>query len=128
MVSLRYACLLARDIQRLARFYTAVLQAEPQWNGQSYAEFPSDSDTLCLWALDAYALATSGKALPDRCTGAVMLEFEVADVDAEFRRLNRLADWAIEFVVTPTTMTWGNRSIYLRDPEGNLVNLLTRLI
>ena len=51
-----------------------------------------------------------------------MLEFEVADVDAEFQRLMRLADWAIEVVLTPTTMTWGNRSIYLRDPEGNLVN------
>ncbi len=23
----------------------------------------------------------------------------------------------------PTTFPWGNRSIYLRDPDGNLINL-----
>ncbi|MDX8539516.1 hypothetical protein RFM23_18010 [Mesorhizobium abyssinicae] len=26
---------------------------------------------------------------------------------------------------TPTTMPWGNRSLLLRDPDGNLVNLFT---
>ena len=28
-----------------------------------------------------------------------------------------------EWVQTPTTMPWGNRSALLRDPDGNLVNL-----
>jgi len=28
-------------------------------------------------------------------------------------------------VTEPTTMPWGNRSLVLRDPDGNLVNLFT---
>jgi hypothetical protein len=38
----------------------------------------------------------------------------------EYARLERdTLDW----VQTPTTMPWGNRSGLLRDPDGNLVNL-----
>jgi hypothetical protein len=40
----------------------------------------------------------------------------------EYARLERdTLDW----VQTPTTMPWGNRSGLLRDPDGNLVNLYT---
>jgi catechol 2,3-dioxygenase-like lactoylglutathione lyase family enzyme len=35
----------------------------------------------------------------------------------------RLRD--VEFVQEPTTMPWGNRSVLLRDPDGNLINLFT---
>jgi hypothetical protein len=27
--------------------------------------------------------------------------------------------------MAPTTMPWGNRSLLIRDPDGNLVNLFT---
>jgi uncharacterized glyoxalase superfamily protein PhnB len=53
---------------------------------------------------------------------AVIIEWQVDDVDAEYARLSAdIADW----VQTPTTMPWGNRSVLLRDPDGNLVNLYT---
>jgi hypothetical protein len=31
------------------------------------------------------------------------------------------------FVGEPTTLPWGNRSLLLRDPDGNLVNFFTPL-
>lgn len=52
----------------------------------------------------------------------MILEFEVADVDAE---RERLGSDGIEWVLEPTTQPWGNRSTLLRDPDGNLVNLCT---
>lgn len=45
-----------------------------------------------------------------------------ADVDAEY---GRLTDHLDEVVQVPTTMPWGNRSLLVRDPDGNLVNLFT---
>jgi uncharacterized glyoxalase superfamily protein PhnB len=52
----------------------------------------------------------------------VIIGWQVDDVDAEYARLSaHIADW----VQTPTTMPWGNRSVLLRDPDGNLVNLYT---
>lgn len=53
-----------------------------------------------------------------------MIEFEVGDVDAEFQRLRAMP---IEWVKAPSTQPWGSRSIYLRDPDGNLLNLYTRV-
>jgi catechol 2,3-dioxygenase-like lactoylglutathione lyase family enzyme len=56
-----------------------------------------------------------------------MLEFEVENVDAEFTRLRNMSELAIEFLIPPTTMVWGNRSIYFRDPDGNLINLFSHV-
>jgi catechol 2,3-dioxygenase-like lactoylglutathione lyase family enzyme len=50
------------------------------------------------------------------------LEFEVADVDAVYARLQALK---INWVKPPPTQAWGNRSIYFRDPDGNLINFYT---
>jgi hypothetical protein len=36
-----------------------------------------------------------------------------------------LAGFIGEFVTEPTTMPWGNRSLLVRDPDGNLVNFFT---
>jgi catechol 2,3-dioxygenase-like lactoylglutathione lyase family enzyme len=125
MVRLAYACVLTRDVEHLAAFYREVFQAEAQWTGQ-YAEFPTGAGIFSLWSVDAYAEIAGAGALPTTGNGGIMLEFEVQDVDAEFRRLQELADLRIEFIIPPTTMAWGNRSIYFRDPEGNLVNLFSR--
>ena len=53
---------------------------------------------------------------------SVILEFKVTDVDREYERLQRLQ---VEWVKHPTTQPWGNRSIYFRDPDGNLINFYT---
>ena len=56
-----------------------------------------------------------------------MLEFQVEDVDADYARLQQAHHVVIEWVKPPTTQGWGNRSIYFRDPDGNLVNLYSRV-
>jgi uncharacterized glyoxalase superfamily protein PhnB len=54
---------------------------------------------------------------------SIIIEFLVADVDAEFARLHDALD---DVALPPTTMPWGNRSTLFRDPDGNLVNLFSR--
>jgi len=126
MPKLSYACVLTQDIERLERFYREVLQAKPEWTGP-YAEFPTDGGIFSLWSVDAYAEVAGRAAIPNLVGGPIMLEFEIADVDAEFARLQQLAEFKIEFIIPPTTMAWGNRSIYFRDPDGNLVNLFSHV-
>jgi catechol 2,3-dioxygenase-like lactoylglutathione lyase family enzyme len=125
MARLAYACVLTRDIERLAAFYREVLQADPEWTGP-YAEFPTGGGIFSLWSVKAYADIAGTAAVPNFGSAPVMLEFEIDDVDAEYRRLQHLAAFNIEFIIPPTTMAWGNRSIYFRDPEGNLLNLFSR--
>ena len=49
----------------------------------------------------------------------------VPDVDADHERIVGRDGPAVPVVQPPTTMPWGNRSLLLRDPDGNLVNLFT---
>ena len=53
----------------------------------------------------------------------VILDFEVADVDAEYERIARLG---VTVVMPPKTQPWGSRSMIFRDPGGNLVNVFSR--
>lgn len=126
VAKLTYACVLTRDLEGLADFYREVLQVEPTWTGP-YAEFATGLGIFAVWALDAYAEIAGSAAVPQLGTGAIMLEFEVDDVDAEYARLQHSARLKLQFIIPPTTMAWGNRSIYFRDPDGNLLNLFSRV-
>jgi catechol 2,3-dioxygenase-like lactoylglutathione lyase family enzyme len=126
VAKLTYACVLTRNIEALAGFYTEILRTQPSWSGP-YAEFSTQPGIFCLWALDAYVEIAGTAALPESGTGRVMLEFEVDDVDAEYARLQQLPGIKLDFIIPPTTMAWGNRSIYIRDPDGNLVNFFTHV-
>jgi uncharacterized glyoxalase superfamily protein PhnB len=55
---------------------------------------------------------------------SAIIEFQVEDVDAVHARLS---GGPIDWVMMPTTQPWGNRSMLLRDPDGNLINIFTRL-
>ncbi|GAA0619375.1 VOC family protein [Kribbella sandramycini] len=108
------------DVDRLTAFYEHVTGLTASRPTPLFAEFHTAAGTLAI----------SSSQLTDRLYGAdvvrpaanrtAFLEFQVADADAEFDRLTGL-----EFVQEPTTMPWGNRSVLLRDPDGNLVNLFT---
>ncbi|MGC9394020.1 MAG: VOC family protein [Anaerolineae bacterium] len=50
---------------------------------------------------------------------SAVLEFEVEDGDEEYVRLLALN---VPIVKPPTTQPWGLRSVWFRDPDGNIVN------
>lgn len=124
MPRLTYACVLTPQIDRMAEFYRQVLQVEPQWTGTDYAEYDTGPGTFCLWSLDAYTQIAGARSQPTIGSGGIMLEFQIDDVDAEYTRLQQ--NLQLDFIIPPTTMQWGNRSIYFRDPDGNLLNLFSR--
>lgn len=84
---------------------------------------PTSAGTLAIFDADAQEKYIPGAAQPGQNRSAI-LEFNVANVDQEYARLQGMVK---TWVKPPTTQPWGSRSIYFRDPDGNLVDFFTRV-
>lgn len=109
------------DVPGLADFYERVTGIPVSWSTPDFAELRTPVGTLAIGSTSTVALFAAGSARAADNHSAI-IEFRLDDVDAAYRRL---ADVRVDVVQEPTTMPWGNRSLLLRDPDGNLVNLFT---
>lgn len=111
-------CLITRNVEQLTNFYGKVLRISAQKSSEEYAEFPTGVGVLAIFSARAQEKYIPRSADPASNRSAI-LEFEVSDVDQEYRRLQAIVK---NWVKSPTTQPWGTRSIYFRDPDGNLVD------
>jgi predicted enzyme related to lactoylglutathione lyase len=118
LVSLR---LITADVDRIVAFYELLTGVPATRYQPVFAELALPGFTLAFGHGSTTQLFGEGSARPAANHSAI-IEFKVDDVDAEYERL---APTVTDWVQAPTTMPWGNRSILLRDPDGNLVNLFT---
>jgi uncharacterized glyoxalase superfamily protein PhnB len=95
-----------------------VLGLKAKRSGGNYAEFHTGGGVLAIFSADAQEKYIPGSAEAAE-NKSVILEFKVGDVDREYGRLQGLVK---TWVKPPTTQPWGTRSIYFRDPDGNLVD------
>lgn len=112
--------LIARDLVTMVAFYERVTGVKAEWLAPVFAEIATPGATLALTSEQTVALFAEGIA-EGGANRTAIIEFIVADVDAEFQRLKD----AVDVVHAPKLMPWGNRSTQFRDPEGTLVNLFT---
>jgi uncharacterized glyoxalase superfamily protein PhnB len=110
------------DVAGMAAFY-ARLVGTPVVLNDYYVEVPTGqlSVGFSKCRFSEYS-SIPDAAVRDVLSGAVILDFRVDDVDAEFPRIDQLG---VDWVLKPTTQPWGCRSMVLRDPEGNLVNVFS---
>lgn len=110
--------LITTDVARLTAFYELVTGLTAQRPAPVFAQIVTPGATLAIGATATMPFLDATAAT----AGASIVEFRVADVDAAFARLR---ESITDFVLEPTDMPWGNRSMLLRDPDGTLVNLFT---
>ncbi len=119
-MKLTHACLIAQRLATMRDFYARILKSEPKVFGEDYLEFHGSGAIFSLWSQEGAEKIAPG-AMVAGANRSILLEFEVADVDQEYQRLKQqLPD--LQWVMPPTTFPWGHRTIYFRDPEGNLIN------
>jgi catechol 2,3-dioxygenase-like lactoylglutathione lyase family enzyme len=116
--SLTNTCLITGNVKRLIDFYEQVLALKAKTPSSDYAEFVTGVGVLAIFSAKAQEDYIPGSA-EAAMNKSMILEFRVSDVDAEYRRLHGLVK---TWVKPPTTQPWGTRSVYFRDPDGNLVN------
>ncbi len=118
LVSVR---IITADLDQMVDFYARVTGTPVERLHSDFAELRTPDGTLALASARTVGLFGAGSAEP-AANRSVIVEFLVEDVDAAYAALQT---WVTTFVNTPTTMPWGNRSLLLRDPDGNLINLFS---
>lgn len=117
--------LLTRDNKAVVDFYTKVFGFTTDWDGiQPNVEMTLDGMRLILFPrTDFEQMISQELSYPQGLNGTMELSFDVptfAEVDKEYERAISLGAKA---VFAPTTEPWGQRTCYVADPEGNLIEI-----
>ncbi len=135
---LTHTRLLVANFPACFRFYRDILQMRPTWGDEadSYASFTHGQDalgqnaqepSLAIFQREAMSetIGTSNLPLDAAAQDRFMLIVRVADVDAEVERIRKLG---VKILQEPRDFpNWGYRGAYLRDPDGNLIELFCGL-
>lgn len=120
-VRLGYAILFVSDLERSIDFYRDVIGLPLRRRAEAYAEFETAGAKFALFPRSALPELIGREAPEGRVPwpqGEVA--FICDDVDAEHARL---AAAGIEILAPPTDRPWGERTLHVADPDGNVVEL-----
>ena len=114
-----YVILIVEDVDRAVDFYTCVLGLRLGHRSGEYAQLDTGVTRIGFYTRQAMskALGFEIAAPPAGATG-FELGFKVDDVDAAYAEV--LAGGAAA-VTPPTPRAWGQRTAYVRDPDGHLI-------
>ena len=118
---LGYAILFVSDLDHSIRFYRDVLGLPFRFANESYAEFATEGARFSLYARSRLPELIGREAPAGEAPwpqGEVA--FFVDDVDQEHARLVRAG---VRVLTPPTDRPWGERTLHLADPDGNVVEL-----
>ncbi len=116
-----YVILIVEDMDRALRFYTDVLGLRLGHRSGDYAQLDTGATRLGLYTRGAMG-KTLGMSLKPPAHDAPGFEigFKVPDVEEVF---SELVGRGASAVMPPTDRPWGQRTAYVRDPDGHLIEL-----
>ena len=130
MTKLDNVRLLVTSFDASFRFWRDAMGFKVTWGkeGETYAHFVAPGGGhVAIFDRAEMARAVGTEALPSaaKAQDTVCLVFEVADVNESYAALQKKG---VTFVGPPTDKkSWGIRTAHLRDPDGNLIELMTSL-
>ncbi|MGN0060794.1 MAG: VOC family protein [Alloprevotella sp.] len=110
---------------RTVAFYRDIFGFQTTWNGiDPNVEMTLGDSRIILFPRKAFEEMTSHTySYPSGLNGTMEVSFDVpcfADVDKEYHRAVNLGAHPI---FAPTTEPWGQRTCYVADPDGNLIEI-----
>jgi catechol 2,3-dioxygenase-like lactoylglutathione lyase family enzyme len=116
---LDYTVIFARDLPRMRRFYEDVMRFPiHQELGPSWIAYRVGSNILTL---TERGLMFSDPPTPAGAL-ALQLAFRVAPDDVD-RCAAELAVAGVAIELPPTDQPWGHRTLFFRDPDGNVIEI-----
>ena len=115
MSRLDYVIWYVDSLQRSTAFYRDVLGLEVHINGDGYVEFAMDNVKLALFEKTGLPELIGYERGTPPCGE---IGFIVDDIDAEAERLRRAG---ADIRSGPVDRPWGERTLHIADPDGNIV-------
>jgi lactoylglutathione lyase len=117
-----YIVLVVADLDAALQFYVGLLGLPLAHRSGPYAQLATGTTRLALFERGAMASTLGAAQLcpPALDAPGFELGFKVPDCDVAFAEL---VDGGAHPVTAPTDRAWGQRTAYLRDPDGHLVEL-----
>ena len=113
-----HTCLITDNVEQLVAFYERILGLPAKKSGKDYAEISTGQGVLAIFSREAQEKYIPGSAEAAN-NKSMILEFQVGSLDQEYKRLQ---GHVLTWVKLPARTPWGTRSMYFRDPDGNLVD------
>ncbi len=108
MINLTHCCIITDNVNELTNFYEKILKIEAERYGENYSEIEAGDTQLVIFdVFEQEGLAPGTARL--RSNESLILEFNVEDLEAEYRRIKGMG---IEMAKDITTQPWGNTSFY----------------
>lgn len=108
----------------MVAFYRDVMGFSTDWAGSDNVDMTLDGMRLIMYPREKFEeMVSHGFEYPGGLNGTLELSFDVdcfADVDKAYERCTGMG---ARGVFPPTTMCWGQRTCYIADPDGNLIEI-----
>ncbi len=118
--------LLVKNFKECFLFYRDLLGYQPTWGNENevYASFDTGTVTLELFerTLESNAVGTSDLPLDTAAQDRVCIVLGVDDIDQAYRELMERGADMVE-IPPADHPEWGMRCAWLRDPDGNLIEI-----
>ena len=117
--------LFVTDMKKMVEFYRDIIGMQSDWDGkEANSELKADGFRLIMYGrADFEEMTLRGYGYPKGINGTMELAFEVENYAAVDREYERVIGLGATPIMPPTTEPWGQRTSYVADPEGNLLEI-----
>ncbi len=116
-------CLVTDDVPALAAFYMKVLGVKAEGD-DTHVELKTQGAGITIFSVKGME-EMAPHSMQGAGHGSFTIGIEVKDVDREYERLQELG---VEMVKLPQSYPWGSRSVWFRDPDGNIIDFFASIV
>ena len=117
--------IMVKDMEVMVRFYRDILGFEIKEEENTSNVYLEKDGTLFLLYLRSDFEKMTGKTFSycNGTNGHYEIALSVDNYNAVDIKYNELIALGVKSIMEPTTEPWGQRTCYISDPEGNLIEI-----